>query len=112
MIELTQKKCKPCEGYEKPMEAEDIKKYISQVNDWEVVENRKIKKEFRFKDFQETMNFVNRVAELSESENHHPNIYIFYNRVRFELSTHVIHGLSENDFIMAAKIDELIVLPS
>ena len=107
MTELTQKKCRPCEGYEKPMDETAITNYISQVKGWEVGENRKIKKDFKFKNFKEVMNFVNKVADLAELEQHHPNIYIFYNHVKFELSTHAIGGLSENDFIMAAKIDEL-----
>lgn len=107
MAELTQKKCRPCEGYEKAMDASQIANYTSQVADWEVVENRKIKKDFKFKGFKEAISFVNKVADLAENENHHPNIFIFYNHVKFELSTHAIGGLSENDFIMAAKIDKL-----
>lgn len=107
MTDLTQKKCRPCKGYEKPLSGGEIVKYISQVTTWEIIENRKIKKDFKFKNFKEVMNFVNKAADLAELEQHHPNIYIFYNHVKFELSTHVIGGLSENDFIMAAKIDEL-----
>ena len=106
-MELIQKKCRPCEGWERPFNENEIANYISKVEGWEVTENRKIKKDFKFKNFKEVMNFVNKTADLVEEENHHPNIYIFYNHVKFELFTHAIGGLSENDFIMAAKIDEL-----
>ena len=75
--------------------------------DWEVIEGRKIRHEFKFKSFQESMEFVNRVADLAEQENHHPNIHIYYSRVVIDLTTHSIKGLSENDFIMAAKIEDL-----
>lgn len=67
---------------------------------------KKITKKFKFKNFKEAMAFINKVAELAESEGHHPDIFIFYNRVKFELSTHAIGGLSENDFILAAKINK------
>ena len=106
-MELAQKKCRPCEGYEKPFGEKETADYILQVRDWEAVDNRKLKKDFKFKNFKEVMNFVNKAADLAQEEQHHPNIYIFFNHVKFELSTHAIGGLSENDFIMAAKIDEL-----
>ena len=75
---------------------------------WEVVENKKIKHEFKFKDFDEAIEFVNKVAKISEEQNHHPNIHIYYNRVVIDLTTHSIKGLSENDFILADKIENLI----
>lgn len=106
-MEFTQKKCRPCEGHEKPFGEKEIGDYVLQIRDWEVVENRKIRKDFKFKRFKEVMNFVDKVADLAEEEQHHPNISIFYDHVKFELFTHAIGGLSENDFIMAAKIDEL-----
>ena len=106
-MKLHQKKCRPCEGFEKPFDPGEIQKFLSQIKNWELIENKKIKKDFKFKDFKEVMVFVNKVADLAESEQHHPNIYIFYNHVKIELSTHSIGGLSENDFIMAAKIDRL-----
>lgn len=104
---LFQKKCLPCEGLEKSLDQSEVQKLISQIKNWEVVENRKIKKDFKFKDFKGGMAFVNKVAELAENEQHHPNIYIFYNKVKVELSTYAILGLSEDDFITAAKIDRL-----
>ena len=92
-----------------PLTQEQIQPYLPQVPGWEVVANeKKIKKEFLFKDFREAMAFVNRVAELAESEEHHPDIVISYNRVTLELSTHAAGGLTENDFILAAKINQML----
>lgn len=106
-IELHQKKCIPCEGYEKPLQAEQVARYLTQVDGWEVVANKKIRKNFKFKNFKEAMVFINQIANLAEEEQHHPDIYIFYNLVSIELHTHAISGLSENDFILASKIDKL-----
>lgn len=74
---------------------------------WELKED-KIERKFEFKDFKEAMAFVNKVADIAESEGHHPDIEIKYNKVEIELSTHAIDGLSENDFIVAAKIDRVL----
>lgn len=105
-MDLSNKHCVPCEGGVPPMSETEVQKYISQVKGWEVIGgNRRIVKKFVFKDFKETMEFVNAVADISEKENHHPNIYIFYNKVEIELWTHKVRGLSENDFILASKID-------
>ncbi|MEK7519179.1 MAG: 4a-hydroxytetrahydrobiopterin dehydratase [Patescibacteria group bacterium] len=106
-MEIAQKKCLPCEGFKKPFSSSEIQNFLDQVKEWEVFKNRKIKKEFKFKDFKEVMVFVNKVAQLAEEERHHPDIHIFYNHVKIELFTHAIGGLSENDFIMAAKFDKL-----
>ena len=97
-----------CEGGTPPLDAEKIKEYLAELGGgWEAVDGKKIKKEFKFKDFKEAMVFVNNIAETAESEGHHPDIHIFYNQVRIELWTHAVGGLSENDFIMAAKLDGL-----
>ena len=91
-----------------PLVAEEVEKYLSQISGWKAMENKKIHREFRFKDFKEAMGFVNKVGDLAENEGHHPDIYLHgWNNVRIELSTHAIGGLSENDFILAAKINEL-----
>jgi 4a-hydroxytetrahydrobiopterin dehydratase len=88
------------------MNYEEIQKHLSKISGWILKnENKSIFKEFNFKDFVEAINFVKIVAEIAEKENHHPDIHIFYNKVLIELSTHDINGLSENDFILAAKID-------
>ncbi|OHA68641.1 MAG: 4a-hydroxytetrahydrobiopterin dehydratase [Candidatus Wildermuthbacteria bacterium RIFCSPLOWO2_01_FULL_47_18] len=104
---LTDKKCVPCEGGVQPFTESQINDYLAQLKtEWEVVAFIKIKKQFKFKDFKEAMAFVNKIAEIAEKEGHHPDITINYNRVTIELSTHSIGGLSENDFILAAKIEE------
>ncbi|MDP2647723.1 MAG: 4a-hydroxytetrahydrobiopterin dehydratase [Candidatus Yanofskybacteria bacterium] len=108
MDDLTQKKCVPCEGGIPPMKREQAHEYMSQTVGWELSsDDKKIRKEFKFGSFKEAIKFINNVARIAESENHHPDIYIFYNKVELELSTHAIKGLSENDFILAAKINKL-----
>ena len=105
-MDLLKKKCVPCEGGVKPLSRAEAQEYMNQVSGWILnKEGQKISKEFKFKDFIGAINFVNNVAELAESEGHHPDIHIHYNKVLLELSTHAIGGLSENDFIVAAKID-------
>ena len=108
-MELTKKHCIPCEGGTPPMPDADEDKYIQEVPSWTLDREgtHKMSKQFKFKNFREAMGFVNKVAEIAEEEGHHPDIYIFYNKVKLELFTHAVGGLSENDFIMAAKIDEL-----
>lgn len=90
------------------MGPEDIKKYLKELkSEWQVIDDKKIKREFIFKDFKEAMVFVNKVAKIAESEGHHPDISIFYSKVEIELWTHAVGGLLENDFILAVKIDNL-----
>jgi 4a-hydroxytetrahydrobiopterin dehydratase len=108
MSELAKKKCVPCEGGAKPMPSEEIARFMSEVEGWALVEyERGISREFKFKTFSQAIEFVGWVADIAEMEDHHPDIHIFYNRVKLELSTHAIKGLSENDFIVAAKINTL-----
>ena len=107
-MDLTQKKCIPCEAGMPPMDEATVAEYAKNVPDWKVIENQKLSREFKCKDFKGSMAFVIKVAKIAEEEGHHPDIYIFYNLVRFELSTHAINGLSENDFILAAKIDVVV----
>ncbi len=106
-MDLTQKHCVPCEGGMPPLEPDRVPNYLKYAPGWISPDGKKITKEFEFKDFKAAMAFVNNVAGLAEAEGHHPDIYIFYNKVRLELSTHAIGGLSENDFILAAKINNL-----
>ena len=106
MTDLLKKKCIPCEAGVEPFTERQAKDYLVQAPGWMLDENiKKISKEYKFKDFIGAMNFVQRVADLAEEEGHHPDIHIHYNRVLLELWTHAIGGLSENDFILAAKID-------
>jgi len=108
MENLASKACFACEGGTPAMPHKDISKYLKQVNkEWVVVKDQRIKRKFTFKDFKEAMKFVNAVASIANLEGHHPDIYIFYSVVEIELYTHAVKGLSENDFIMAAKIDKL-----
>jgi 4a-hydroxytetrahydrobiopterin dehydratase len=107
MQKLTEKKCVPCEGGVQPFNKEQIQEYLGQLSGaWEVKDGKKITKRFKFHDFKEAMVFVNKIADLAEQEGHHPDIRVFgYKNVEIELSTHAISGLSENDFILAAKIE-------
>ncbi|MDZ4277926.1 MAG: 4a-hydroxytetrahydrobiopterin dehydratase [Dehalococcoidia bacterium] len=104
------KHCQPCEGGTKPMAPTAAESYLALVPGWRLVagEPLKIARDLRFKDFAENMAFVNRVAELAESQGHHPDFCVSWSRLKLELTTHAIGGLSENDFIMAAKINELV----
>ncbi len=115
---LLNKKCVPCEGGVPPLSHEEVAKLMQQLSGWNLTEDErsnvqkvglgaKISKEYKFKDFIGSINFVNNVAELAESEGHHPDIHISYNKVLLELSTHAVGGLSENDFIIAAKVDAM-----
>lgn len=107
-MSLTGKKCVPCEGGVAPLTPEQIAELQKELTlVWEVHNNEKISHFFRFKDFKESMIFVNKIAELAEAQGHHPDIHISYNRVTIELWTHAIHGLSENDFILAKKIETI-----
>ncbi len=108
-MDLTQQKCVPCEGGVKPFEKSEIEIYLTYLKTaWEVDDNKKIEKKFKFKDFKEVMEFVNKVASIAESEGHHPYIGISYNVVEIEIWTHAIGGLSVNDFILARKIEDLV----
>ena len=105
---LTSKKCVVCKGGIPPLSRQEFEKYLPEVEGWEVVDDKMLTKEFKFKDFKEVMAFVNKVADLAEREGHHPNIYVHdWNKVKFELYTHKVGGLHQNDFIEAAKIDQL-----
>ena len=105
-MDLTEKHCVPCEGGTLPLPPEAVAEFMGKLVGRKNVDNLQLFKEIKFKDFKEAMVFINHVAVIAEAEQHHPDIYIFYETVRLELSTHAIHGLSENDFILAAKIDK------
>ena len=106
--DLTQKKCVPCEGGVLPIKGPAIEHYMQKLSSsWAVEDELKISREFTFPDFVETMAFVNKVADLAEDEGHHPDIHVHYGKAVVDLWTHAINGLSENDFIVAAKVDEI-----
>lgn len=105
---LTEKKCKPCSGEETPLKGRDVKEFLNKLrNEWKTVDDKKIRNTFSFDNFKQGMDFTNKIAELAEEEGHHPDICIHYKEVEVEITTHAIGGLTENDFILAAKIDEL-----
>ena len=106
--ELSEKKCVPCEGGVARFNKEQIKTYMAALEgDWEVEEGTIISREFEFENFVEAMDFANKITTLAEEEGHHPDLHIYYGRCVVDLWTHAIGGLSENDFIMASKIDLL-----
>lgn len=107
--DLTSKRCLPCEGGVPKLTADEIEALRPQVPAWEV-KGEKLHKTFTFDDFVGAMAFLNRVAEVAEAEGHHPDFSVHWNRVEFTIWTHAIDGLSENDFILAAKIDELLAV--
>lgn len=106
-MELEKRKCVPCEGGIPALKEDEILEYITVVKGWVIRENKKITKELNFVNFKHTMSFVNEVARISEEEGHHPVMHISFGSVEVELWTHAIDGLSENDFILAAKIDKI-----
>ncbi len=107
--QLVQKHCLPCEGHTKPMAPEKAQDYLKELSNWKATPDGKaIYRELAMKNFMAAVRFINEVAKLAEAENHHPDIHLTgYRKLRIELSTHAIGGLSENDFIEAAKIDQL-----
>ena len=112
MSDLLDKKCVPCEGGVIPFDISEIHKYQKKVDGWSLIKNQEeiffLEKEFKFKDFLESQNFVNQVGKISEEEGHHPDIIFGWGYAKIKITTHAIKGLSENDFILAAKIDKII----
>lgn len=104
--DLTDKKCKPCEAGMPPLKQPEIDRLMTQLEGWQQYD-RLISKTYHFKNFYQTMAFVNAVAWLSHREDHHPDLGVTYKECRVEYATHAIHGLSENDFICAAKVEAL-----
>ena len=111
MNDLLNKKCVPCEGGVLPFDISEIHKYQKKVDDWDVKKNTNevffLEKNFIFKNFIESQNFINKVSMISENENHHPDISFGWGYAKIVITTHAIEGLSENDFILAAKIDQI-----
>ena len=103
-MDLTKKKCVPCEEGSAPLNPDKINEFLKQIQSWALKEGH-LSKKFKFGNFAEAIKFVNSVAEIAEQEGHHPDFCVHYNRVEIEIWTHAINGLSENDFIIAAKID-------
>ena len=111
MTDLLKKKCIPCEGGILPFDISEIHKYQKMVDSWNITKNTKgvffLNKKFKFKNFKESQKFVNNVGGVSEDEGHHPDIFFGWGFADIKITTHAIEGLSENDFILAAKIDQI-----
>lgn len=109
MTDLNQMSCKPCEGGVKPLSRDEASEMLKKLTGWELsLDGGEIQQSFRFKDFHQTMAFVNAVAWVAHQEDHHPDLVVGYNLCEVHYRTHAIGGLSENDFICAAKIDSLL----
>lgn len=108
-MDLSTRKCIPCEGGIPPLNEAEISGYKDHISsEWKVVDNNKLTREFYFVSYRHTIDFVDKVAKIAEEEGHHPVLHVYFGRAVAELWTHSINGLSENDFILAAKIDKVI----
>jgi len=108
-VDLAHKKCRPCEGGVSPLKPQEIELLLVQLPEWQL-RNGAITKSYEFKNYYQTMAFVNAVAWIAHREDHHPDMTVGYNKCTVDYSTHAIGGLSENDFICAAKVDALFAL--
>ncbi|MFQ5888706.1 MAG: 4a-hydroxytetrahydrobiopterin dehydratase [Gemmatimonadota bacterium] len=107
-LALAQKECVPCRGGVPPLEGEELRHLLAELDaGWSVVDRHHLQKEFTFKNFREALDFTARVGELAEDQGHHPDIYLAWGLVRVTIWTHKIDGLTESDFVLAAKIEEL-----
>ena len=110
--DLINKKCLPCEGGVLPFDISEIHKYQKKVDGWDITEDKNkiffLSKNFKFENFIKSQNFINEVGKISEAEGHHPDILFGWGYAKISITTHAIKGLSENDFILAAKIDQII----
>ena len=110
MSDLLNKKCAHCEGGVAALDISEIHKYQKKVDGWEIIQNESkaylLEKKFKFRNFLESQKFVNEVGRISEEEGHHPEISFGWGYAKINITTHAIEGLSENDFILAAKIDK------
>ena len=107
-MSFADKKCLPCEGGVSKLTAQEVLQFLSQLTEWRS-ENDKLFKTYRFENFVKAMQFVNQMAEIAEQEGHHPDFTVHYNQVDVVLWTHAIDGLSDNDFILASKIDRITI---
>ena len=107
MSDLADKTCVPCRGDVPPLRGEELEELERQLPDWEVVEGHHLRREFRFRNFREALDFVNRVGELAEEQGHHPDVQFGWGRAAITIFTHKIDGLTESDFVLAAKVDRL-----
>jgi 4a-hydroxytetrahydrobiopterin dehydratase len=106
--ELAKRECVPCKGGVPPLKEKEINELYSQLGaDWKVVDAHHLEKEFKFKNFRQALDFTNRVGELAEVQGHHPDIFLTWGKVKLTIWTHKIDGLTESDFVFAAKVEQL-----
>ncbi len=106
-MSLSKKECIPCKGGVPPLKGEELEKLREQVGGWNVVEEHHITKTYKFPNFVKALAFVNKVGDVAEEQGHHPDIFLTWGKVGITMYTHKIDGLTESDFILAAKIDEI-----
>jgi 4a-hydroxytetrahydrobiopterin dehydratase len=105
--ELAQKRCTACESGTPPLAGDDLRRYQQQLEDgWSVVDGHHLTKEYSFKNFRDALAFTNRIGDIAEAENHHPDITLTWGKVALKIWTHKVDGLTESDFVLAAKADE------
>ena len=107
MAGLSEKTCVPCRGGVPPLTAEEIRPLAAQVENWNVVNDHHVEREFKFPDFKTALAFVDKVGAIAEEQGHHPDIYLAWGKAGIKIWTHKINGLTESDFILAAKIDKI-----
>lgn len=107
MSGLASRECVPCRGGVPPLKGDELQRLSGELGDWSVVDEHHLSKVFKFRDFADSLAFVNRVGELAEQQGHHPDICFGWGKAEITIWTHKINGLTESDFILAAKIDEL-----
>ena len=107
MSDLAERDCVPCRGGVPPLKGEEISGFSTQLKEWQVVDEHHLQKIYGFKNFRETLDFVNLVGELAEAQGHHPDICFGWGKADITIWTHKIDGLTESDFVLAAKIDKL-----
>jgi len=106
--DLSKKKCVPCQGGVPPLKGASLKEFHQQLSkDWKVIDEHHLEREYTFKNFRDALAFTNAIGAIAEEEGHHPDIFLSYGKVKIELWTHKINGLTESDFILAAKIEKL-----
>jgi len=107
MSTLSEKNCVPCQGGIPPLSPEEVKSYLPQLERWRVIDNHHLEKEYEFKNFKDALFHTNQIGNLAETEGHHPDIFLSWGKVIVKIWTHKINGLHENDFIFAAKCDQV-----
>ena len=108
MAGLAEKECVPCKGGVPALKGQDLRRLAGELNPaWQVMREHELEREFKFKNFQDALSFTNQVGELAEQQGHHPDIYLSWGKVKVTIWTHKVDGLTESDFVLAAKIDQL-----